>query len=90
MLHLSDIHLDHKYRVGSLATCDSYLCCREEMGFPTDPADQAGLWGAYFCDLPIRTFRAMLEDIIENHGDEIDGVFWTGDNSPHDVWEQDT
>jgi len=36
MLHLSDIHLDIEYKVGSLGICDSYICCREEFGMPTE------------------------------------------------------
>jgi hypothetical protein len=28
----------------------------------------------------------MLENIVNNHLEEIDGIFWTGDNSAHNVW----
>jgi hypothetical protein len=37
VLHLSDIHLDSEYKEGTLAVCDSYICCREEFGYPEDP-----------------------------------------------------
>lgn len=87
ILHLSDIHIDQEYEIGSLWDCDGYLCCRAENGFPTDPAKAAGKWGGYKCDLPLRTFQHMLNHIIEAHGDEIQSVFWTGDNSPHDTWD---
>lgn len=35
-LHISDIHIDLDYKVGTNAVCGSYLCCREENGIPTD------------------------------------------------------
>ena len=65
-LHLSDIHLDVLYKEGTNQNCDSYICCREEFGYPTDPADQAGKWGGYLCDLPLITFQSMLQDIVQN------------------------
>jgi len=41
-LHLSDLHLDVEYKEGTLWDCDSYLCCREENGYPTDKSKAAG------------------------------------------------
>lgn len=29
----------------------------------------------------------MLDHIVANHGEELQSVFWTGDNSPHNVWD---
>ena len=52
-LHMSDVHLDTEYAVGSNNDCGSYLCCRAEYGFPEDPELQAGQWGSYLCDLPL-------------------------------------
>lgn len=37
-VHISDPHIDLMYKVGSLANCPGYLCCREEWGYPTNPA----------------------------------------------------
>lgn len=54
-LHLSDIHLDLEYAVGTLAYCDGEVCCRENEGYPTDPTLAAGQWGSLRCDLPIET-----------------------------------
>lgn len=34
-VHMSDPHLDFLYTPGTLANCDSYLCCREVDGYPT-------------------------------------------------------
>ena len=36
-VHFSDPHVDNQYRVGADAYCNTYLCCREENGFPTEP-----------------------------------------------------
>lgn len=83
-LHLSDIHLDTEYKIGTLNKCDSYLCCREEWGYPEDPELQAKKWGSYYCDLPLVTFQNMLSHIATAH--DIDAVFWTGDNSAHNTW----
>lgn len=87
ILHVSDIHVDMDYAEGSLAKCDGYLCCRAENGFPTDPSLAAGKWGGYLCDMPMITLQSMLSHIVETHGDDIQSIFWTGDNSPHNVWE---
>ena len=38
VVHLSDVHLDNDYVVGSNWLCESYLCCRAENGMPTNKA----------------------------------------------------
>ena len=61
------------------------LCCREENGYPADPPDAAGSWGDYNCDTTPGTLTSMFEyvrDVIKP-----DVLFWTGDMSPHSVWE---
>ena len=37
-VQITDIHLDYEYAVGSDTKCSSYLCCRKEHGFPSDPS----------------------------------------------------
>lgn len=61
------------------------LCCRKENGYPENAEDAAGPWGAYLCDPPHQTLTKMFEFIK----DEIkpDVLFFTGDMTPHDVWE---
>lgn len=59
-VHMSDPHIDLDYKVGSLAICESYLCCREEWGYPTNPVYQAGQFGSALCDLPLGTLLSML------------------------------
>lgn len=65
--------------------CNMPLCCRAENGFPSDPKRQAEYWGSYLCDIPPQVMDSMLQ-FVKN---EIkpDMLLWTGDNSPHDVWE---
>ena len=54
VVHLADLHLDFKYKQGSLAVCDKILCCRENSGdFPKDPKKMAGAFGSYECDSPV-------------------------------------
>lgn len=48
--------------------------------------DGAGYWGSLSkCDLPIQTFNLFLKEIEEK---DVDFIIWTGDNTPHDVWQQ--
>ena len=83
-VHISDPHIDLMYKVGSQANCDSFLCCREEWGYPTDPADQAGQFGSAFCDLPVETLDSMLQHIADTVRPDL--LFWTGDNTSHNDW----
>ena len=59
-VHISDPHIDLMYKVGSLSNCPGFLCCREEWGYPTNPAYQAGQFGSGSCDLPVSTLENML------------------------------
>lgn len=87
-LHLSDVHIDMSYEAGTLANCGEYLCCRASSGYPTKEGDQAaGEWGSSKCDLPVKTFQSMLDYVTANEDLIPDMVFWTGDSTPHDVWE---
>lgn len=87
VVHISDPHVDFEYTPGSDAFCNDYLCCREKHGFPTEKERQAGEWGSYQCDLPPKTLESMFQyiaDVIQP-----DLLIWTGDNSPHSIWEND-
>ena len=56
-----------------------------DSGFPTHEDDiAAGEWGSTMCDIPAKTFKSMLDHIVET--DLPDMVFWTGDNSAHNIW----
>jgi len=83
--HFSDVHVDLLYKEGTNANCNMPLCCRAENGIPADPKDAARKWGEYQCD----TTHAVVTKMFEFLRDEIkpDVLFWTGDMSPHSVWE---
>eukprot|EP01116_Phalansterium_solitarium_P018093 TRINITY_DN4661_c0_g1_i1.p2 TRINITY_DN4661_c0_g1~~TRINITY_DN4661_c0_g1_i1.p2 ORF type:complete len:535 (+),score=161.15 TRINITY_DN4661_c0_g1_i1:1775-3379(+) len=84
VLHLSDIHFDPLYTVGSLTKCPDPLCCRESDG-PGGNGTSAGLWGDFNCD----TSPAMLQfslKYLASLPEQPQYLLWTGDNPPHDVW----
>eukprot|EP01133_Synstelium_polycarpum_P018966 gene18966-22703_t len=81
-LQLTDIHFDPFYVVGSEPDCGLPLCCRDGNG-------TAGYFGDYACDLPIHTIKAILEEIkVLNETYPISFIIYTGDNQPHDIWNQ--
>ena len=86
-VHLTDIHIDPYYEPGSLNECNEPLCCRATSGpVSVDKRRQAGRWGDYGnCDVPVRTLRNALERIREKHSNA-EYWLWTGDISPHDIW----
>lgn len=86
-VHISDVHIDKEYLSGSKAKCDSFLCCRAESGTPAPGDILAGDWGsnAGLCDLPVKTFESLMENVVNVQKPDI--LFWTGDNSPHNIWD---
>jgi len=77
--------VDLLYTPGTNANCNMPLCCRPDNGYPADPKDAAGPWGAYQCD----TAPQVLTEMFKFMRDEVkpDVLFWTGDMSAHSVWE---
>lgn len=87
-VQLTDIHIDPYYEAGSLSDCKEPLCCRASSGMvqPGDKRRQAGRWGDYGnCDLPVRTLENALNRIRSQHPNA-EYWLWTGDISPHDIW----
>lgn len=87
-VQITDIHIDPYYEPGSLSDCKEPLCCRATSGHVQagDKRRQAGRWGDYGnCDLPVRTLRSALQRIREHHPNA-EYWLWTGDISPHDIW----
>lgn len=67
MLHLTDLHYDPGYEVGSNAECGSYLCCQKGSQ-PSYPEDSAGYWGDYrYCDVPWHMFTNTLDHVTAQH-----------------------
>ena len=63
------------------------MCCRSKNGYPTETWRRAAKWGSYWCDLPEDTIRNMLQFLKNNVTPKPKILFWTGDNAPHDIWE---
>ena len=63
VLHISDVHLDLSYKVGTNTDCGLPMCCMNFTEMADDPKKAAGYWGAYYCDLPVWTFEDMLSQI---------------------------
>jgi sphingomyelin phosphodiesterase len=69
ILHLTDIHLDLGYKVGSSSDCGKPLCCTNDTEMAETAETAAGYWGSYSCDVPVWTFEDMLVQIREKHLD---------------------
>ena len=102
VVQLTDVHIDPYYAQGSNADCGEPLCCREGMpmsraghvgqsrgstGHQLDASGKvAGMWGDYrSCDTPVGSFKSALEHISATHPDAAYWM-WTGDITPHDIW----
>lgn len=98
VLHLSDIHIDPRYAVGSEATCSSGLCCRPSTSTTqTNTTLPAPLYGAYKCDSLYFLITAALESIGPLTGTSHDNSsgseqfawsIYTGDLVSHDSQNQ--
>jgi sphingomyelin phosphodiesterase len=85
-LHISDLHPDFFYVEGTPVQCDQPVCCRTNVTAKANSTNKAGRWGSLGdCDLPIQTFNLFLEQVSKM---KIDFVLWTGDNTAHDIWQQ--
>lgn len=85
-VHISDVHIDSEYAVGMNAKCGSFLCCRSSFGPPPTGGIAAGQWGsnAGLCDLPQQTFVSLMDFVASDIQPDL--LFWTGDNSSHNIW----
>ncbi|KAK0303477.1 hypothetical protein LTR01_008032 [Friedmanniomyces endolithicus] len=67
VLHMSDFHLDPRYKVGSESNCSSGLCCRSKALNTAIPAghvsNSAPLYGAFTCDTPYDLGLAALQAV---------------------------
>ena len=87
IVHVSDIHVDLRYAVGTNAGCGKPLCCRVENGPGTNASDTAGPFGDYRCDLSPEMYDSFLKKVASLTPTP-DFIIITGDAPPHDVWEQ--
>eukprot|EP01112_Ceratiomyxa_fruticulosa_P015477 TRINITY_DN4550_c0_g2_i1.p1 TRINITY_DN4550_c0_g2~~TRINITY_DN4550_c0_g2_i1.p1 ORF type:complete len:566 (-),score=72.48 TRINITY_DN4550_c0_g2_i1:89-1786(-) len=86
ILHITDIHYDPKYSIGSSSKCGEPLCCRENNG-KGEGDHIAGKWGAasLLCDLNLNMLENFFEQ-IESLDPRPDYIFLTGDHPSHDIW----
>ncbi|KAJ3783471.1 sphingomyelin phosphodiesterase [Lentinula aff. detonsa] len=84
VVHISDVHIDREYTVGSEANCTKNICCRnfaDETGDPiTDPAQP---FGNSKCDSPPSLADSMLDAVNSFNaqfviftGDVVEGAIW--------------
>ncbi|KAL0575217.1 hypothetical protein V5O48_006756 [Marasmius crinis-equi] len=87
VVHISDVHIDRGYTVGSEANCTKSLCCRhfaDQDGSPvSNPAERNG---NIKCDSPVSLLNSML-DAVNAVGPKF--VIFTGDVVDHFNWLED-
>lgn len=67
ILHITDIHYDPNYGVGSVASCGMPMCCQAGT-VPESPEEGAGQWGDYRdCDTPWHAIEDVLDQIKTEH-----------------------
>ncbi|KAK4179516.1 Metallo-dependent phosphatase-like protein [Triangularia setosa] len=95
VLHLSDLHLDTRYKTGSEANCTAGVCCRVSSTqfskiHPAQPGiiEPAPLFGSYKCDSPYYLALAALQSVAPLTGVEIRDppafTLYTGDLVAHE------
>jgi hypothetical protein len=85
ILHLSDIHYDQLYNIGSPNNCEfgtkiGTLCCHK-YNIPLKPFQPAKKYGDFHCDSPYDLIKETLKWI--NSSFTIDAIFWGGDTVNH-------
>ncbi|KXT17968.1 hypothetical protein AC579_9630 [Pseudocercospora musae] len=92
VLHMSDFHIDPRYKVGSEGNCTSNLCCRSNAKNSNEPAGQlsfpAPLYGYFECDTPYDLGLAALQAVGPLTGtskkNPLAWTIYTGDLVSHD------
>ncbi|KAJ7473924.1 Metallo-dependent phosphatase-like protein [Mycena galericulata] len=90
VLHLSDFHIDPRFKTGAEANCTSGLCCRDNafaQSSPNATLMPAPRFGSYLCDTPYALALAALESIPVLAGTQHTGfafTIYTGDLVSHD------
>jgi hypothetical protein len=94
VLHMSDMHIDPRYEVGSEANCTGGMCCRPQTGSTSSEVQvPAPLYGAFKCDSPYFLLTAALESVApltgtthnnRSHDDQFAFGIYTGDLVSHE------
>ncbi|KAI5358010.1 Putative calcineurin-like phosphoesterase domain, ApaH type, metallo-dependent phosphatase [Septoria linicola] len=92
VLHMSDFHLDPRYKVGSEGNCTSRICCRTNIKNVDMPIGQvstpAPMFGCFHCDTPYDLGLAALQAVGPLTGtskkEPLAWTIYTGDLVSHD------
>ncbi|KAK4204228.1 Metallo-dependent phosphatase-like protein [Triangularia verruculosa] len=94
ILHLSDLHLDTRYKTGSEANCTTGMCCRisstqfSKNMAPPEISQPAPLFGSYKCDSPYYLALAALQSVEPLTGVSVQEppafTLYTGDLVAHE------
>ncbi|KAJ7610147.1 sphingomyelin phosphodiesterase [Roridomyces roridus] len=88
VVHLSDVHIDRFYTVGSEANCTKSICCRDFDDSPAVPTVPAGPNGNSHCDSTVNLADSMLAEVERLNptftiftGDVVEGATWIVDQT---------
>lgn len=83
VLHLSDVHLQLNYTLGSPVNCLGPMCCgADSVQDPMDSLLGAPLYGAYKCDTPESLLNSTLINVMDSEI-PFDFALFTGDMVDH-------
>ena len=96
VLHMSDFHLDPRYKVGAEGNCSTNMCCRSNVENSDIPSGKisypAPLYGYYECDSPYDLGLAALQAVGPLTGTSkekpLAWTIYTGDLVSHDPQSQ--
>lgn len=90
VVHISDLHVDHRYTVGASYNCSESICCRSpEITVSLNGSYPAGSFGEYYCDAPVSLETSQFDAIdrfVPNRaftlatGDIVEGAEWQTTN----------
>ncbi|KAJ7600702.1 sphingomyelin phosphodiesterase [Mycena floridula] len=88
MAHISDVHIDREYTVGTEANCTKSICCRNFDNSTSTPDIPAGPNGNSKCDSPVSLADSLLEAVRRSDskfviftGDVVEGAVWLIDET---------
>jgi hypothetical protein len=91
VLHMSDFHIDPRYKVSSESNCTTGLCCRSDNGPKTGQITLAApYYGAFKCDTPYSLGLAALQAVSPLTGtgkgsnESLAWTVYTGDLVSHE------
>ncbi|KAF9031662.1 Metallo-dependent phosphatase [Hymenopellis radicata] len=83
VVHISDVHIDRQYIVGTESECSKPICCRKYADSTSDVRVPAGPFGSYQCDTPDSLLKSLFKQ-IDSSGSAF--AIFTGDVVEAAVW----